>query len=131
MIQHNTESLINRNNYYLNNILSKRFVKGLKFDKIKTMEKKDYLEILKERAKTSRVYKKYQLTGLLIAQLLNDEKHKSLYIKLAKKHDSDDLLRIAKEVAERKNVENKGAYFMEVLNKTHPGIFKTNKKNKP
>jgi hypothetical protein len=95
------------------------------------MEEKNYLKTLKERAQKSRVYKKYQLTGLLIAQLLNDEKHKSLYIKLAKKHDSDDLLRIAKEVAERKKIENKGAYFMEVLSKTHPGIFKTNKKNKP
>ncbi len=79
------------------------------------MEEKDYLEILKERAQKSRVYKKYQLTGLLIAQLLNDEKHKSLYIKLAKKHNSDDLLRIAKDVAERKNIKNKGAYFMKVL----------------
>ncbi len=88
---------------------------------------KDYLETLKERGKTSRVYKKFQLTGLLIAQLLNDEKHKSLYIKLAKKHNNDDLLRIAEEVAERKKIKNKGAYFMEVLSKTHPGIFKSPK----
>lgn len=84
---------------------------------------KEYLDIIKERAKTSRVYKKYQLTGLLIAQLLNDEKHKSLYIKLAKKHNSDDLLRIAKEVVERKRIKNKGAYFMRVLQKTHPNIL--------
>ena len=85
---------------------------------------KEYLDIIKERGKTSRVYKKYQLIGLLIAQLLNDDKHKSLYIKLAKKHNSDDLLRIAKDVSERKKIENKGAYFMEVLKKTHPNIFK-------
>lgn len=89
---------------------------------MKTSEDKNYLETLKERAKTSRVYKKYQLIGLLIAQLLNDDKHKSLYIKLAKKHNNDDLLRIAKDVSERKNIENKGAYFMKVLQKTH-GIF--------
>ena len=69
---------------------------------MKTSENRNYLETLKERGKTSRVYKKYQLIGLLIAQLLNDDEHKSLYIKLAKKHHSDDLLRIAKEVAERK-----------------------------
>lgn len=85
---------------------------------------KEYLDIIKERAKTSRVYKKYQLIGLLIAQLLNDDKHKSLYIKLAKKHNNDDLLRIAKDVSERKKIENKGAYFMKVLQKTHPDILK-------
>ncbi|MEK7162861.1 MAG: hypothetical protein AAB696_01065, partial [Patescibacteria group bacterium] len=66
---------------------------------MKTSEDKNYLETLKERAKTSRVYKKYQLIGLLIAQLLNDDKHKSLYIKLAKKHDNDDLMRIAKDIS--------------------------------
>lgn len=88
---------------------------------------KEYLDVIKERAKTSRVYKKYQLTGLLIAELLKDDKHKSLYIKLAKKHHSDDLLRIAKEVAERKKIKNKGGYFMTVLTKTHPDMLKNNK----
>ncbi|MDP3015119.1 MAG: hypothetical protein Q8N28_01770 [bacterium] len=91
---------------------------------MKASVEKDYLETLKERAKTSKVYKKYQLTGLLIAQLLNDDKHKSLYIKLAKKHNNDDLMRIAKDVSERKKIENKGAYFMKVLQKTHPDILK-------
>lgn len=79
------------------------------------MEEKGYLEILKERAKTSRVYRKYQLTGLLIAQLLNDEKHKSLYIKLAKTRNQQKLMSIAKDVSERKNIRNKGAYFMRIL----------------
>ncbi len=91
---------------------------------MKTITGKDYLETIKERAKKSRVYKKYQFTGLLIAQLLNDEKHKSLYIKLAKKHPGDHLLSIAKDIAERKNIENKGGYFMEVLKKTHPYLLK-------
>jgi len=101
------------------------FVPLLIRGKILAMEQeKDYLLILKERAKKSRVYKSYQFVGLTISQLLNDEKHKSLYIKLAKKHHSDDLLRMAKEVAERKKVQNKGAYFMKVLQKTHPYIFK-------
>jgi hypothetical protein len=81
------------------------------------MTDKDYLEILKERAKTSRVYRKYQLTGLLISQLLDDEKHKSLYIKLAKEGNQQKLLELARDVSDRKNVENKGAYFMALLTK--------------
>ena len=88
---------------------------------------KNYLKTIKERAKKSHVYKKYQFTGLLIAQLLNDEKHKSLYIKLAKKHPGGHLLSIAKDVAERKNIENKGGYFMKVLQKTHPYLLKNPK----
>lgn len=92
------------------------------------MENKDYLETLKERAKKSRVYKSYQFIGLTIAQLLNDEKHKSLYIKLAKEHNQSHLLGIAKDVAERKNIENKGGYFMKVLAKTHPHLLKNLKK---
>lgn len=92
------------------------------------MPEKDYLEILKERGKQSHVYKKYQLTGLLIAQLLDDEKHKSLYIKLAQKNNSDDLLIIAKDISERKKVKNKGAYFMSILKRTHPSILKKLKK---
>ncbi len=79
---------------------------------------KEYLNIIKERMKKSRVHKKFQFTGLILAQLLNDEKHKSLYIKLAKKYDEQKLIIIAKNVAERKNVENKGAYFMKVLQKS-------------
>jgi len=79
------------------------------------MEEKGYLETLKERAKTSRVYKKYQLTGLLIAEILGDDRHKSLYIKMAKEKNQQKLLRLAKEVAERKNVKNRGAYFMRLV----------------
>jgi len=79
------------------------------------LNNKEYLKTLKERSKTSRVYKKFQLTGLVIAQLLNDEKHKSLYIKLAKKYDDDFLIFLAKDVSERKNIENKGGYFMTLL----------------
>ena len=93
---------------------------------MKTSEEKDYLETLKERGKTSRVYKKFQLTGLLIAQLLNDEKHKSLYIKLAKEHDNQHLLSIAKDVSERKRIKNKGGYFMRVFTKLRNDIKKRN-----
>ncbi len=75
----------------------------------------DYLANLKKRAKETKVYKKYQLFGLEIAKILDDEKHKALYIKLAKTKNCDDLLRIAKEVAEKQNVKNKGAYFMKII----------------
>lgn len=74
--------------------------------------KERYMEELKRRSKESRVYRKYQLVGLLLSQILHDEKHKTLYIKLAKEGDGERLLALAKEVAERKNVKNKGAYFM-------------------
>lgn len=76
-----------------------------------------YLEKLKERAKKSHIYRKYQLIGLQISQILGDEKHKSLYIKLAKEKGAEKMLRIAKEISEKKNVKNKGAYFMACLTK--------------
>ena len=75
----------------------------------------DYLEELKKRKKESRVYSEHQLVGLLVAEVLEDEEHKSLYIKLDKEHDPYKLLKLAKSVAERKNVENKGAYFMKLF----------------
>lgn len=81
--------------------------------------KERYLAELKRRSKESRIYRKYQLTGLLLAEILEDEKHKTLYIKLAKDGDGDRLLAIAKDVAERKNVKNKGAYFMKMLANQH------------
>ena len=74
----------------------------------------DYLEELKKRKKESRVYNEHQLTGLLIAEILEDDAHKSLYIKLAKENNADSLFKLAKSVADRKNVENKGAYFMKL-----------------
>ncbi len=76
---------------------------------------KDYLASLKERGKESRVYKKYQMTGLMLAEILGDNAHKALYIKLAKDHDEEKLVRLAKDIAEKKNIRNKGAYFMRML----------------
>jgi hypothetical protein len=73
-----------------------------------------YKAALIKRRKKSRIYKKYQLTGLVLAQILQDKKHKSLYIKLAKEYDEQELLATAKEIAQKKNVKNKGAYFMRV-----------------
>jgi len=74
-----------------------------------------FLEELKDRKKKSKAYSLHQLLGLEVAQLLNDEAHKSLYIRLVKKHPGIDLLALAKDVATRKNVSNKGAYFMTVI----------------
>ncbi len=82
--------------------------------------KAEYVKKIKKRATESKVYKKYQLIGLEIAKILEDESHKSLYIKLAKQGDTENLLRQAKEVSERRNVKNKGAYFMSVIYSSKP-----------
>jgi hypothetical protein len=79
-----------------------------------------YVAELKRRGKESHVYKKHQLIGLEISQILTDEKHKALYIKLAKEYDPDMLMRLAKDIAGRSNVKNKGAYFMTLLKNPDP-----------
>lgn len=76
---------------------------------------KSYLLTLKSRSQKSKVYKKYQLTGLLLTEILNDSRRKSLYIRLAKEFDETILLDIAKRVAASKNIRNRGAYFMKLL----------------
>lgn len=75
----------------------------------------DYLEILKERKKTSKVYRDYQSAGLALAEILDDRPHKALYIKLAKENNSQQLISLAKDIASRKSVQNKGAYFMKMF----------------
>ncbi len=80
-------------------------------------DKKAYLELLKERQKTSRVYSSHQSVGLALADILEDSRHKSLYIKLAKNHKNMELVALAKEIAAKKSVLKKGAYFMRVLQK--------------
>ena len=78
----------------------------------------NYVEELKNRARQSRVYRKYQLVGLEAAKMLEDKEHTSLYIKLAKQGNAEQLLGLAKEISRNKKVKNKGAYFMKVfLNK--------------
>ena len=57
------------------------------------------------------------MTGLELAEILDDAEHKSLYIKLAKENDERKLLEIAKDIASKKNVRNKGAYFMKMIQK--------------
>jgi DUF1680 family protein len=77
----------------------------------------DYLEKIGERAKKSKVYVRHQFVGLAIAELLDDKAHKSLYIKLAKQGSEESLMGLAKSIAEKKNIKNKGAYFMAILKK--------------
>jgi len=76
---------------------------------------KGYIEELSKRAKKSHVYQHHQAVGLEIANILDDQEHKALYIKLAKTKNSSKLLELAKSVAERPNIQNKGAYFMKLL----------------
>jgi hypothetical protein len=78
---------------------------------------KPYFEELAKRAKESHVHSAHQLAGLEIADILGDQKHKALYIKLAKKHGSHKLITLAKSVAEKKDVKNAGAYFMKIITK--------------
>ena len=86
------------------------------------MNEGEYMDELKRRSGESKVYSEHQLMGLLIAEVLGDEAHKSLYMKLAKRHSADTLLKIAKDVADREGVENKGAYFMKIIGEM--GIIK-------
>ena len=89
------------------------------------MDKDSYMEELKRRSGESKVYSEHQLMGLLIAEALEDEAHKALYMKLAKRYSADTLLQIAKDVSQRENVENKGAYFMKIISEM--GILKDGK----
>ncbi len=76
---------------------------------------KDYLETLKNRKKETRVSQQFQHAGLVISGILEDSSHKALYIKLAKIIDSQKLIELAKDVADRQSVKNPGAYFMKML----------------
>ncbi len=82
---------------------------------------KKYIDLLKERKSTSRVYVPHQSVGLVLAEILDDEKHKSLYMKLAKEYDVQTLMGLAKDVASRRGVRNKGAYFMRLFTEAKKG----------
>lgn len=96
---------------------------------MKSLIDDEYLNKLNEQSKNSRISRKYQLMGLLIADLLNDKAHKALYIKLAKEYDppsgGEKLLAWAKDVSTRK-IERKGAYFMGILKRE--GVLSNKKK---
>ncbi len=78
-------------------------------------ESGEYFKELKARSNKSRVYRSYQALGLTLASMLGDLKHKALYIKLAKQMNGARLMALAKSIAEKKDVINRGAYFMKVL----------------
>ncbi|MCL5017223.1 MAG: hypothetical protein M1155_00955 [Patescibacteria group bacterium] len=94
-----------------------------------------YLKTLEKRSKESRVYKPFQSTGLMLAEILDDQKHKAIYMRLCKIYDNQELIRKARDVAERKSVENKGAYFMKMLKEVgkiaHPKLVRKIKVKKP
>lgn len=95
----------------------------------KRMQFDDYLGTLKTRSKESRAYRKFQLLGLEIATILGDMPHKALYIKLAKDWSPpEELLTIAKTVADRSGIKNKGAYFMKVMVAQAPSVKQKNGK---
>lgn len=75
---------------------------------------REYLEEIRKRAIKSHVYSQHQLIGLEIARLLDDEAHKTFYMKLAKERGTQELLSIARDVSER-DIKNKGSYFMKIL----------------
>lgn len=64
------------------------------------------------RTRSSPISRDYQFTGLMLADVLRDRTHKQIYLKLAREYDSGDLIRLAKDVAGREGVVNRGAYFM-------------------
>lgn len=74
-----------------------------------------YVKELQGRRKKSHVYYPHQLIGLEIAQILDDTKHKTFYMKLAKHYDHSMLMRIAKHVEDSKSVKSRGAVFMHAL----------------
>lgn len=84
------------------------------------LNENDYLTKLKRRTKEGRVTRQFQLIGLEIATILKDLKHKALYIKLAKEHDPEKLLSIAKDTSSRRDIKNPGAYFMRVVQEIKP-----------
>ncbi len=74
-----------------------------------------YLKKLRERAKKSRVRTSHQFVGLEIARKLGDNKHRALYMKLAKRGNPAKLQWLAADIASREGIKQKGAYFMKVL----------------
>jgi hypothetical protein len=81
-----------------------------------------YLDRIRERAKKSRIHSRHQMIGLMVADTLEDQAHKALYIKMARDENGEKMLYMAKSIAENSKVKNKGAYFMKVWrleNKPH------------
>lgn len=67
------------------------------------------------RTITSHAHYEFQLVGAEVAELLCDHKHTALYIKFAKDLGKDRVLSLAKDIAARPSVKNRGAYFMKAI----------------
>lgn len=76
------------------------------------------------------MYRDYQLTGLEVAEMLEDRAHKALYMRLAKQYGATALLSVARRIADQTNIKNKGAYFMKVFFAEHPVKKSRTKKSK-
>lgn len=76
---------------------------------------KSIKEVLAERlSKTARknISQEYQDYGIRLSQTLNDEKHKSLYIKLAKEKPRNHLEKAKEFVLDYYGAKNKARIFM-------------------
>lgn len=95
---------------------------------------KEYIKTLAKRAKESKVYKPFQSTGLMLAEILDDPKHKAIYIRLCKIYDNQELIIKARDVAERRGIKNMGAYFMKMIKDVrkieHPKLVRKTKKSR-
>ncbi len=65
-----------------------------------------------QTSKKSRISKEYQSYGLYLTRLLNDQKHKNLYIKMAKNIERGILERAVSFISDANTVENKARLFM-------------------
>jgi hypothetical protein len=83
-------------------------------DDIKNISR-EYIKTLAKRSKESKIYKPFQSTGLMLAEILNDQEHKAIYIRLCKIYDNQELIIKARDVAERRGIKNMGAYFMKMI----------------
>ena len=75
---------------------------------------KSLRQILEEKPKTEKnkyVSREYQDWGYRLAMELGDERHKSLYIKLAKETDRS-IMEKCRSFVKDSNADNKGALFM-------------------
>jgi len=75
----------------------------------------NYIKTLAKRAKESKIYKPFQSTGLMLAEILDDPENKAIYIRLCKIYDNQELIIKARDVAERRGIKNMGAYFMKII----------------
>jgi hypothetical protein len=104
---------------------------------LEKLSNKGYLESIRERSGKGHVYRSYQMIGLSLAEILHDRPHKALYIRLAKNYNGQELMILAENIAEKRGVRNKGAYFMRLVQslpkwtKKPPGPKKPKRKPRP